>query len=286
MKKRLCRIPFLVSLALVLVSSMPALAWWDEGHRLVAEIAWKELDNTRRSEITELLTHHPDPAVRTLADASVWPDVVRDRAHPFHAYHRSGWHYEDRAIVTEKGDWELDVSGALVAQLERQIQILNDPSKSKPERAVALCWVVHLVGDVHQPLHNAELYGADFPQGDQGGNRFKVILGSQEISLHKLWDSVGGRFLEPVSRQRLQSYRDWFTARFPETQMTEGPALESPAEWSDEGFKLAQDVGYGDLRPGERISSEQLQRVLDVSAERVTLAGYRLAKILRGSPAR
>lgn len=258
----------------------PASAWWDDGHRLVAEIAWDELTEREHSWVDDLLAHHPDPTVRTLADASVWPDLVREHEHPFHTHHRPGWHYEDRAIVDGDGPWGAEISGSLVLQLERQARVLGDLSRSKSDRAVALSWVAHLVGDIHQPLHNAGLYGPEFPKGDRGGNRFHVVLGEKPISLHKLWDSVGGRFLVPVKPSRRHAYRGWFITTYPKSEWGQELKETSPEEWSEEGLQLALEVGYGPLKPDEKIPTDHLQQVLDTSARQVTLAGYRLAETL------
>lgn len=156
--------------------------------------------------------------------------------------------------------------------------MLSDQESSERARAVALSWVVHLVGDLHQPLHNSELYDERFPNGDRGGNLYQVVLGQEALSFHYLWDSAGGRFLYPPSRDRLLSYQAWFVENHPRESFDE-LGVESFQAWSDEGLALAVEA-YGSIPFGEKIDADSLKSVMDVSERRIVLAGYRLAKLL------
>jgi nuclease S1 len=266
-------------MVLVLALMSPVLAWNSEGHVLVTEIAWEQLSEPCRRRVVELLRSHPDGAVTTLAQAGVWPDQVRDPSHPFRVHHRQDWHYVDRLIQPPTPGVELKLGGQLLQQLERQVTILGDSNRTRAERALALSWIAHLVGDIHQPLHNSELYDQNFPQGDQGGNRFEVVLGQKPVSLHRLWDSAGGRFLDPPTTQRLKSYGDWFQQAYPPDFFGEALQDLSFHTWSDEGLSLAKQA-YATVRLGQPLEREALQQILDTSERRITLAGYRLAFLL------
>ncbi len=79
--------------------------------------------------------------------------------------------------------------------LEEASEALQKPNSTDAEKAVALCWVFHLVGDVHQPLHAVSVFSALYPEGDRGGTRFYVRVGpgSATVSLHYLWDNALGQ---------------------------------------------------------------------------------------------
>jgi hypothetical protein len=266
-------------LLLLLVLVVPVQAWDEEGHVLVSEIAWDQMSEDCRKDVLDILEHHPDSEVRTLGVASIWPDLVRDASHPFREHHRQDWHYKDRLIKDPTAGTQVKLGGQLMEQLERHTKILGDRGRSPAERALALSWITHLVGDIHQPLHNSELYDESFPTGDQGGNLFDVILGEQAISLHKLWDSAGGRFLVTPSPERLRSYQGWFQQAYPPEGFGELLQERRFKAWSDEGLVLAKEV-YGDVRLGEPLERDVLQNVLDQTERRITLAGYRLAMLL------
>lgn len=275
---------YFIATWLVLVLLAPAQAWWDAGHILVSEIAWKQLRDDTKKEILELLKYHPDSQVSSLADASVWPDVVRDKAHAHHRFHRPTWHYQNNPVLgSDYSHSATSQSGDLLSQLERQCKILQDRGRTQSERAVALSWIVHLVGDLHQPLHTASYYSPEFPEGDRGGNDFEVILGQKPIPLHKLWDSAGGRFLEPLPAFRLQSYLDWTMKQYPSSEFSSELQKNSPRDWAEEALQLASQEVYQHVTPGEKISNAALQKALDVSQAQIALAGYRLGQLLERS---
>jgi hypothetical protein len=254
----------------------PVWAWGVEGHTLVSDIAWDRLDPIVQARTEQLLSHHPDSRIRTLSEASLWPDLIRDRSHSFHFYNRPDWHYQDRLV--NETDRPVTLEGKLLEKLEEQCRVLSDKESSQRAKAVALSWVAHLVGDIHQPLHNSELYDERFPEGDRGGNLYEVVLGGETLSFHYLWDSAGGRFLYPPSSDRLRSYQTWFVEKHPPESFAE-LEVHSFQAWSDEGLALAVEA-YGNVPFGEKISTEALESVMDVSERRIVLAGYRLAKIL------
>lgn len=270
----------LLTIFLLFILTGSALAWDEAGHLLVARIAVKQLPVETKRELQRILSHHPDPQVRTLETASIWPDLIREREHAFHHHHRFYWHFQNRPIPGPVED--VEDRGRLLEQLEAQTRILADRTSPESQRAVALCWLVHLVGDVHQPLHNGTYISPEFPQGDQGGNLFQVRLGQRNISLHSLWDKVGGRFIEQPGLERLSSYCSWFQQAHPQQSLAGELNDHSFDSWSDEGYEMAREI-YGAVQPNISISERTLQKTLNQSRVRVTLAGYRLARLLERS---
>lgn len=167
-------------LALLCCAASPAVAWGPLGHRLVATLAWDELNPRARVEVAALLVDEPEP---TLAGVANWADALRG-SNPGLGRRSARWHYVNIAEDDCRYDPGRDCRGGacIVAAIEAQGAILADPGRSRPERAQALKFLVHLVGDAHQPLH------AGFAR-DRGGNTFQTSLDGRGGNLHSLWDS-------------------------------------------------------------------------------------------------
>jgi hypothetical protein len=124
--------------------------------------------------------------------AARWPDDVRDDPR----YHRPVWHYVNIPFRPGRADQgEVPPGENVLTAFAQQRATLRDPDARDADRAVALCWVLHLVGDVHQPLHTTTLVTPQFAEGDRGGNDFFVRPSprGEAINLHAFWDGLAGR---------------------------------------------------------------------------------------------
>lgn len=173
----------------LLLLPAPALAWGGFAHRLTASIAEAQLSPAARREIRSLLRvapalDTPGCPLATLQDASVWPDCVR--ALPDGRFGFSApWHYQNISVCAP---FDINVQcpngDCVTAQIPRQQAILADRSRSPGERLQALAFLVHLVGDLHQPLHVGD-------KSDLGGNRVSADYGFKtydRMNLHRIWD--------------------------------------------------------------------------------------------------
>jgi hypothetical protein len=152
----------------------PALGWGKTGHRLVGAVADQYLSGLARAHVKQIL------GVETLDEASTWPDEMKSNPDPFWQRTASPWHY-----VTVGGfayDHAPDEGDAMTA-LERYSGVLRDPNASREDKQTALRFIVHIVGDLHQPLHAGK-------PGDRGGNDVKVTWFGRPTNLHAVWDSA------------------------------------------------------------------------------------------------
>jgi hypothetical protein len=256
----------LLAAGLALLSLLPhtAAAWGFDGHRVVGTLAESELSPAARAEVARLLAGEPEP---TLAGVSTWADTVRDDPA---MRHTGRWHWVnlprtnpctyDAARDCPDGDC---VVGAIAAQRA----ILADRSRSDAERRDALKFLVHFVGDVHQPFHA----GFGF---DRGGNQTQLRFDRQGWNLHSLWDSamVKHAGLEPAAYAR---------------QLRGGPALPADAtlalahpeeRWALESCQAIHDDG---LYPARRtVGRGYLDRHRPLAETRLRQAGARLAAVL------
>jgi hypothetical protein len=206
----------LVAVLFIGVTGTPATAWHARGHMTVALIAYRQLEEPQKKQIRAILTGHPPletiltakkPADATMEEwmvmrAAIWPDLIRgdeDFDKPFHHYVNMPIRRLDGATEAQKEKIEQNIaalpndeeSGVLLRELPlrmKEVRTSTDPA----QRAIALCWVLHLVGDIHQPLHAAAVFGKKSFRGDRGGNASFVRWNGRAEKLHAIWDGVLG----------------------------------------------------------------------------------------------
>lgn len=286
----------------MLLLPLPALAWNAAGHRLVASIAWDQLDEHTRSELSQLLRSHPDYArwLRRTGDdqtgrgafieASTWPDDIRKDTRFYSAgidnptatlpgfpdmERRRDWHYLNRPLDDALGNQT--VSGLLDKQLVALAKIIGSTSAPQIERVYALPWLIHLIGDAHQPLHTSIRLDAD-GKWDKLGSGMTVInpFNSRKSSstLHTFWDDLPG---PPWLRgERLTAASQALIASYPH------PAHSTSGQWINESWRIARKSAYP---PGAEnvptISEEFYENARKIANQRIAEAGYRLADLLR-----
>ena len=181
------RVALLVAVAhLSLIGS--AAAWNTKGHFTVAKLAWHQLTPEQRATSTAILKAHPhyeefladekpeevDLDEWVFSRASYWPDWIRN--HHAEEYSKPTWHYISAGFVPPYSKFdpaELELPQPnVVTQITESIEKLR--SGTEAEKPIYLCWLLHLVGDIHQPLHNCSLLSETFPEGDRGGNESLV----------------------------------------------------------------------------------------------------------------
>lgn len=297
------RRPLLLALAAFFVAG-PALAWNGAGHRLVATIAWDNLDNSTRQAATELLRTHPDqdrwllksryypaesPDYVLFVEASTWADDIRrdprfegagssSTLPGFPDMERHGeWHYDNLPL---QGKPHHSPDGQLTARIHSLTAQLGDRHLSSTQRAYALTWLLHLVADIHQPLHVVSRYNGE-GRGDEGGNglavRDNLNPRHPNTNLHAYWDDLPG---PPWLRgKRLRQA----ATSLEETTMP--VAVSGQADtWRDESFRMARDYVYPNSQEVAPIlDSDYRDRAHSIAAQRLFAAGVRLARLLHRS---
>ena len=153
----------------------PALAWGKTGHRVVAAIADTQLSGLARAHVREILG-----GAESLDEAANWPDEMRSAPGQFWQKTATPWHYVTlNGIIYDHAPSEGDALEALT----HFRSVLQDPAASLADKQLALRFVVHLVGDLHQPLHVGKCC-------DKGGNDVKVSWFGKPTNLHAVWDST------------------------------------------------------------------------------------------------
>ena len=170
MKRLLC-----VAAATAAVLPSPALAWGKTGHRVVAAIADTQLSGLARAHVREIL----GPG-ESLDDAANWPDEMRSDPATFWQKTSTPWHYVTLNGITYD---HAPPEGDALEALDRFTRVLRDPKADLDDKQLALRFVIHIVGDLHQPLHVGKCC-------DKGGNDVKVTFFGKPTNLHAVWDSA------------------------------------------------------------------------------------------------
>lgn len=272
----------LIAALLCLGATSTALAWAPLGHALVGELAQRHLDPKAQAEVARLLAGEPKP---NLAGVASWADELRN-ADPERFKATSRWHY----INAKGGGCDFDLArdcpdgDCVVGALDRQLAILADRKQPLAARRDALKFVVHLVGDEHQPMHAGN-------RTDSGGNRFQVSLrtplepeayarksyvdGVMGTNLHSVWDYY-------ILASRGLGLRDYADAL--DTGITT-PAAPRPGagvllEWAAASCRLIDVHGLYPADDQHKLDHAFLDRFRPLAEARVQLAGKRLAQLL------
>jgi hypothetical protein len=277
--------------ALLLIASScaaSAWAWGPQGHRTVGAIADRLLTPQARAAVARLLADDLDkfgnPSGRTTLEAvSVWADELTGTPAA-----RPPWHYDNTPVCGAEPKERYCPDGQCVSgQLPRLIGVLADPHAPPRERNEALKWVVHLVGDIHQPLHAAS-------NGDRGGNLVHVALVGVRThgraNLHRVWDTDLVQ-LALHTRGRQQPPPDIDALAGEARRLVSEAGQGSPGEWALQSNNLARNVAYHypgfacNTVPEEIVvlDASYQQEAQGIVRERLLLAGGRLANLLNGT---
>jgi len=257
---------------------------------IVAQIAYGRLNSRAKAEVDKLIALRIDPAAITeksldFVNAAHWPDDLR----PDPAFANTlPLHFVDFPFAPDQTKLPADLPEAqnIITALNKYVDVLKSSSDDQ-QRAQALRFIIHFVGDIHQPLHCASRVSADLPKGDKGGNDFPIVLKGQTVKLHSYWDGGIGDFpkmgpnFAPPPLEQIPPVAQRVTTEFPDTDYhwkAGGPF--DFAGWANESLELAEDVAYKDITPNSQPSKKYNKAAIKTVHRRVLWGGYRLAELL------
>lgn len=236
-----------------------ARAWAKTGHRVVAEIGQNHLSPKAQSEISILL----GPA--DLAEIANFPDYSLSSPDPFWRGESAPWHYvtvDDDKTYRDMGPPE---QGDAITALDKYSKTLKDRSQSLEDRKLALIFIVHLVGDLHQPMHAGN-------GTDRGGNLVEMVFFDEVTNRHKVWDE-GIIDFEELSYTELSN---WLNRKITPAQKETWKELD-PIVWAEESIAIRKAVYAEDVRFAEY---EYIYTHRDTVRKRLSQGGIRLAHYL------
>jgi hypothetical protein len=302
----------LTLIAVLLTSQSAALAWDDTGHMIVSYIAYSRLTPTAKARVDKLLIPPPVPPGVKYPDRGFvfycdrnydpvmianWMDDLRDNSlsDPLKDWHHINFNpifdgIPKRPIEPNKENVLARVNWALM-MLESKKNFETTPSK-KDDKASAefLGYLIHLVGDMHQPLHCTTRYSEAHPNGDLGGNLFMIDT-PEAKNLHSFWDAAGGLFdFDKVKRppegdledqqKKIRQYAAVVMKAFPADSNPKWKRTMIPSGWVKESNEDARKYGFSGITDGAKPSDPYITKAQEVASRRLAFAGYRLAELI------
>jgi hypothetical protein len=242
-----------------LLTVATCFSWYDKGHRIVGLIAEAHLTAEARKTIEEIL-----PRDMTLADAAVWPDHEGRSIRDFDPLH-----YVSIPESAEGYDQGRDCPkrNCMVEALKWFSAVIADKNSPIMVRRVALYYVAHLVGDMHQPLHAGRA-------GDRGGIDIPVSYRGATTNLHFFWDTN----LVELETETEEEVAKRLTANLTEEERLKWQAGD-PTQWTNESLVLVRSHAYNIVPSGE-LSDDYVEKARPIVRIRLAQAGLRLAWLL------
>jgi hypothetical protein len=251
----------LLLVGLFLYLPLQSMAWGMLGHRVVGEIAERNLNCKAKRNIKKIL------GTESLAMASTWADFIKSE--PSYKY-LDTWHYinfksgmsQDEFVMALKQDTATNVYtklNMLVAELKKK-----DLSQEKKQMYLRL--VIHMVGDIHQPMHTGR------PE-DLGGNRVKLFWFGEPTNLHRLWDS------DLIESQDL-SYTEYSTFLNHTTRAQRKEWMKQPSsQWLYDSYLISNKI-YSEIQPEQKLSYRYNYDYVDTLNQQLLKGGIHLAGLL------
>lgn len=274
-------------------------------------IAWEDLTPAVRARITALLPKHPQYAtlIHTQAatseespildfmTAATWADQVHAETPANRPYNHPEWHTTvfpfitgslpaDKRPVAWSDEWKSgDVPDNILRALKKITVDIQDPKAADDQKAVALTWLEHLIGDILQPLHTTSWYSEEHPdgEGDKRGNYTYINTGSSKVSLHSYWDGGLPQYANLEASRKLVAQ---LKQEFPRSGFVDQLKVTDFKRWALEGHELCVSLVYlnGQIPHGvttkdtiPAVSKAYQDEAGVLRRKLVTLAGYRLA---------
>ncbi len=293
-------------LSFTLVTATTASAWDSFGHMMVAAVAYQDLTPAARKKAAQLLKLNPDYKtwIKGVAKAdqnetafvmaATWPDAIKskknytnDGEHPtdpnaaanagytdklMHRY----WHYIDEPFSPDGTALVQPQTPNAQTQIAAFRKALASPDATDKLKSYDLTWLLHLVGDVHQPLHATSRFTKDLLQGDNGGNLVALCAKPCKSELHAYWDNALGTSKSPSAAIKKAA-----SLPHPDTALA---AVGDESQWIQESFEIAKQsvyaspIGIG-AGPFSTDAAYKTQTQM-IAKQRIALAGARLANLI------
>lgn len=311
MRKILEKVVFVGVITIFL--ALPAMGWDDVGHKITGYIAWLRMSPQARENVIKILraapedsqlgafymVYGPEPEDTRKFEyfmfVPTWADVVRDRAFDmrYKKYHKGNWHYADTFWKHVNGNVEplsgFEEGGQAVVKLAEFDALIRNASASSSDKAIAIAWIMHLGGDIHQPLHTSARVTDTEPKGDQGGNLFLLspvgTARENQLNLHWFWDSIVGRNIPLKGNMCEREYIEMLGKKLmkdhPFSSFQAKLNLGKYSDWQKESFAYNNTIVFSaDLKRNEMPSERYKKNAFKLAEGQLAIAGYRLGETL------
>lgn len=256
---------FTATLVVLLLSCQATYGWGFLGHRLTARIAEQHLTPEARAAVKDLLDEGED-----MAEASLWADKVKRSIKG-----SAPWHYVDVPLDEPRYDAKYcPAEGCVVSKIAEFRAVLKDKTRPRAERQQALRFLIHLVGDLHMPMHVGD-------NNDAGGNKTQIRFNNRGANMHSLWDTL---LIESVTKDE----ETWLkTLAELDTEANRAAWQAGTVEdWATESLLAARAAyvvpGTDDkrIKSGQKLGSDYAERSMPMVRQRLAQAGVRMAWVV------
>lgn len=249
-----------------LLVNLPVFSWNAAGHRLITQIAYDQLARQEKIILNRYNRAIDDKMANNLINASVWLDTIRFRTHYYDAMH-----YIDIPFSNDGTPIPSVAKINAVTAIQHSIKVLQSETNSDKAKGIALRVLIHVAGDVHQPLHTTTRVNQRYPNGDQGGNLIPLYKNKIANNLHAYWDKGAGLL---IGKRRFG--KQWIKKHAKELEKQYPCSLDLASTnafyWAQESHEIAVRQAYS--------TSLNEQLVQQISKQRIAIAGCRLAAVL------
>lgn len=248
----------LICVVILAQVAIAAMGWGQKGHDVTAAIAQRHLTPRTEAVVDSLLSGK---------SMVYWANWLDNASHtPEYAYSRT-WHYKNIDPDETYESASVAAGGDVIIALTDQCRTLRSGRLDKAQSALALKMIIHLMGDMHQPMHMGR-------RSDRGGNNRKVSFFDRETNLHSVWDS----YLPEASHK--WSYTEWVDQLDRVTPAMQELILQGDFnDWGKETYSIACDV-YAGTPEGTKVEYDYIARWTPVVEQQYLKGGLRLAFIL------
>jgi len=265
--------------AVAAVAATPVLAITEEddthltfnvrGHHVIAQIAMADLE-ARLPAVAARVQAILDAGDRTLNEAATFPDDIRNEQPETKPFHFIDIPFRDNGPVNPP----LPNAPHVISKIDEFSQFFRNGGGTDQENVDALSWLIHMFGDIHQPLHCIEHISELHPTGDRGGNSFR--LKGTPKNLHSAWDGS----VDPAGQTDEQELAVQIADLHTRGSLATDLAITDPVKWARATFRLAKKHAYSiEENPDDppKLSSTYVKTMQKVGRRQAALAGYRLS---------
>jgi len=242
----------------LLLTAAQAFGWSQKGHDVVAYIAETNLSQAAADSVARILKGK---------SPVYWANWLDNASHTSKYSYTKTWHYKNIDAGTIYKDSKINEKGDVVTAIREQISILSSPVSTDEQKELAMKILIHIVGDLHQPMHMGHLK-------DLGGNKIPVKFFDRKTNLHKIWDG------SIMNSGHSWSYTEW--ANQLDRLSDEEEAIESAGnvdDWALQTYDIAKRV-YNYFPKGTKVSYNHVATWTPVIEQQLLRGGLRLARIL------
>ncbi len=262
------------------LSQNTAWCWNRTNHLIIAQIAVDQLNDDEKNKLqTALAKSEYFPETNNYLHAAFFPDEIKNKNRRWNK-----WHYINSAYSPDGTKTKRAKSPNVVSALKMISRKLKDDDLDPKQKALLLSFLMHLTGDIHQPMHCINRFTKDFRLGDNGGNLFLLPL-YQTPNLHALWDDALGlrrNFYSDgrLSFEKIKVIAHQLEQRYPKTSFKKQLKKQSPKSWAKESYEIAKNFAY-QTPFNQKPAKNYINEGQDIAAKQLVLAGYRLSDALK-----